>query len=361
MKIGLVRRGFSPTGGAEAYLRRFAQALVQNGDECLLFGSREWAGKEWPFGELRLVEGGSPTKFADALQAERPRARCDLLFSLERLWNCDCYRAGDGVHRAWLERREQHEPWWESWFRRLRPKHRELLALEARMFTPEATKLVIANSNLVRDEIVAGFGYPQERVRVIYNGVPLAPPPLTATEKQEARRTFGLEKSDYVVLFAGSGWERKGLNFAIAAINAAPSQNLVFLVAGSGKKEAVPISPRTRFLGPVRDMPRLLAAADVFLLPTLYDPFSNACLEAMASGLPVITTCANGFAEVLPPDAGDILDDPTDAAAMGRAITDWSDDARRKAAVPLLRDAGARFNIEANLRQTLAALAELLP
>src|SRR5438093_13519022 len=104
MKIALVRRGYSASGGAEAFLKRFAQALVEKGHECVLFASPEWPRAEWPHGKLCVVDGKSPRAFADALAAMKPRKRCDFLFSLERIWNCDCYRAGDGVHRAVLER-----------------------------------------------------------------------------------------------------------------------------------------------------------------------------------------------------------------------------------------------------------------
>lgn len=361
MRIGLVRRGYSGTGGAEAYLRRFAGAAAAGGDECVLFASREWAGQEWPFGERRLLDGRSPRAFADALQEAEPKAACDVLFSLERVWSCDCYRAGDGVHAAWLRRRERRENALASWFRRLRAKHRELLALERRLFTPGATRLVIANSELVREEIVREFGYPAERVRVIYNGVPAR----TAREPEQrraAREGLGLREGDYVALFAGSGWERKGLRFAIEAVNAAQLPNLTLLVAGRGEPRGLPVSDRTRFLGPVRGMEGVLAAADVFLLPTLYDPFSNACLEAAAAGLPVITTADNGFSEIIAPGKeGEVLRDPADTGALAAALRRWADPVRRAAARPRVEELGRRFGVEANVKATLDALRSLPP
>src|ERR1700733_8518047 len=152
MKIGLVRRGYSRTGGAEAYLRRFADAAAEAGHGIVLFSER-WPREEWPF-ELVPVASHSPKTFADAMTRLRPRDACDFVFSLERILTCDAYRAGDGVHAAWLERRAHFEPRWKSWFRRFSGKHREILAVEKELFGPRGARAVIANSSMVRDEIV---------------------------------------------------------------------------------------------------------------------------------------------------------------------------------------------------------------
>ncbi|MEO7318881.1 MAG: glycosyltransferase family 4 protein, partial [Chthoniobacteraceae bacterium] len=293
MKIGLVRRGYSPTGGAEAYLRRFADAAAATGHSCVLFADGEW--QEWT-GERVRIAGGSPRKFADALADAKPRERCDFLFSLERVWECDAYRAGDGVHAAWLARRAEFEPAWRGIFRRFSGKHLDLLKIEHALFSPGGAGVVIVNSKWIKAEIGQHFGFPPERIHVVYNGVPaFAPPPIA---RAEIRNELGLAADDYVLLFAGSGWDRKGLRFAIDAVNASASR-ATLLVAGRGRPETMPHADRVRFLGPVSEMARVLAAADVFVLPTLYEPFSNACLEALAAGLPVLTTEHNGFAEII--------------------------------------------------------------
>ena len=353
MKIGLVRRGYARTGGAEIYLRRFAETAVAAGHECVLF-SEQWPRVAWPFAHLQVVSD-SPKKFADALAALRPHDECDFLFSLERIWTCDAYRAGDGVHAAWLERRARFEPFWKPWLRQYNAKHRETLALEKHLFGPDGARLVIANSRMVQTEIVQHFGYPAERIHVVHNGVPPFTVPPEA--RQQTRRELGLRDEDFAVLFAGSGWERKGLRFAIEAMNAARLPHATLLVTGRGNERAMPRSPRVRFLGPVKDMPRYLAAADAFLLPTLYDPFSNACLEALAAGLPVITTAHNGFAEIIAPGVeGEVVAQPDAIAALAAALEKWSDPARRAAIRPRLLALGAQFSIAENVRQTVAII-----
>jgi UDP-glucose:(heptosyl)LPS alpha-1,3-glucosyltransferase len=349
MKIGLVRRGYSGSGGAERYLLRFAAALRDAGHEGVLFASADWPDGVWQGGLIR-VKGDGPRAFADGLQAAKPRERCDLLFSLERVWECDAYRAGDGVHRAWLERRRAFEPPWKGWFRGMQAKHREILELERAVFAGDAKRAIIANSHMVAGEITKYFNAPAERLKVIYNGVPM-PKTVTPERRAEVRAGLGLSPGQCAVLFAGSGWERKGLRFAIAAINRVPGATL--LVAGRGKRLGLPASARTQFLESVPDMAELMEAADIFLLPTIYDPFSNASLEALAAGLPVITTAANGFSEIIRPGLdGGVLANPADIAGIADAIGIWRTDDRRE----LRRQEGRRYSIEANLAATLAAL-----
>ena len=350
MKIGLVRRGYSSTGGAEAYLLRFADAARAAGHDCSLFGSPEWAHTPWD-GQKHIIPGRTPREFADALRTANPRNHCDYLFSLERVWKCDAYRAGDGVHAAWLQRRAAFEPWWKPLFRRLQRKHNELAQLERTLFTGGA-KRIIANSQMVRDEITARFQTPADRITVIHNGIPPAQPQPDA--RKASRQKLHLAPDRFTLLFTGSGWERKGLRFAI---NALP-ENTTLLVAGAGKRHSLPSAEGVQFLGPQSraEIDQLLAAADAFILPTLYEPFSNACLEALAAGLPVITTTANGFAEIIQPGIeGDIVE-PGDIPALRAALRRWSDPERRAAVRQQLIEKGTRFSIEKNLRETLACI-----
>ena len=356
MRIGLVRRGYSGTGGAEAYLTRFAGALLAMGHECVLFTSTDWPQKAWPADRFVYLRARTPIEFADALEQQKAEENCDVLFSLERVWECDCFRAGDGVHRAWLQRRKLIEPGWKRLVRNLfNQKHRQLLRLESQLFSKRGAGVIIANSLMIKQEIIQHHHYPAERIHVVYNGVPSC----AGTEelRLQTRRQLGLSEFDYMVLFAGSGWERKGLQFAIDGISRANLSRPLLLVAGRGNTKKYPTSRRVRFLGPIKDLRPYYAAADAFILPTVYDPFSNACLEALSAGLPVITTTSNGFSEIIKPGIeGEVLDDPTDPEAIARAIEAWSDPQRRAAIKPRLLELASQFSVEANVRATLEVL-----
>jgi UDP-glucose:(heptosyl)LPS alpha-1,3-glucosyltransferase len=355
LTIGFVRRGFSSSGGAEAYLKRLAAGVVERGHEVRLYTSKDWPVEEWSFGPITRLMSGSATAFADELGSLVPRSECDVLMSLERIWRCDVYRAGDGVHRAWLERRAKIAGPWQKLTRILNRKHSTALALEKSLFAEGGAGRVIANSRMVKDEIVRLYGFPNEKIDLIYNGVPLEALRHGRESRAKTRETLGLKSDDIAVLFAGSGWERKGLRFAIEAIEKS-GKEMRLLVAGRGDRREFE-SARVQFLDVVRDMPALYKAADIFLLPTIYDPFSNACLEALAAGLPVITTRANGFSEIMESGVhGTALDDPGNTDAICAALRFWSDSALREEARGRNLDLAARFDISANVSETLAIL-----
>lgn len=354
MRIGLVRRGYSASGGAEAYLFRFADAARAAGHHPILICGNEWPDDVWQH-ERVCIAGKTPEDFADRLDERRESGGWDVLFSLERVWACDVYRAGDGVHAAWLERRHQFEPPWKGWFRSLERKHREIIELECALFTGGARR-IIANSQMVKDEILRHFGTPEEHVHVIHNGTPAAAP--APGTRDAVRNELGIPIGGLFVLFAGSGWERKGLRHAIEAVNALKFP-ATLVIAGKRESRGLPSSKRVKFLGPLPPtrMQMMFAAADLFILPTLYDPFSNACLEALAAGLPVITTTANGFAEIIENGVEGEIVAPGDVPALIAALSLWADASRRANIRERLLAKGARFSIEANVARTLEFIA----
>ena len=355
LTIGFVRRGFSSSGGAEAYLKRLAAGVVERGHRVRLFASKDWPEDEWTFGPITRLTAGSATAFADEMESLAPPSECDVLMSLERIWRCDIYRAGDGVHRAWLERRSQIAGPWQKLTRILNRKHSAALALEKSLFAENGAGRVIANSRMVKDEIVRLYGFPNEKIDVVYTGVPIEGFRRGGESRAKTRETLGLKSDDIAVLFAGSGWERKGLRFAIEAVEKS-GKEMRLLVAGRGDKREFK-SARVQFLDVVHDMAALYGAADIFLLPTIYDPFSNACLEALAAGLPVITTRANGFSEIVETGVhGTVLDDPPNTEAIFEALQFWSDSARREQARIGIRELADRFDISANVARTLEIL-----
>ena len=355
LTIGFVRRGFSSSGGAEAYLKRLAAGVVEKGHKVRLYTSADWPPDEWSLGPMTRLEGRSTIAFADEIEKLAPRSECDVLMSLERIWRCDVYRAGDGVHRAWLERRAEIGGPLQRLSRILNRKHSATLALEKSLFADGGAGRVIANSRMVKDEIVRFYGFPNEKIDVVYNGVPVDAFRRGEESRAKNSRDARSEGRRYRRALCWFRLGTKGLRFAIEAIEKSGKQ-LSLLVAGRGDEGKFE-SARVRFLGVVQDMPALYGAADIFLLPTIYDPFSNACLEALAAGLPVVTTRANGFSEIMEAGVhGTILDDPRNIDAICEALLFWSDSARREQArIENLALAG-QFDISANVARTLQIL-----
>jgi UDP-glucose:(heptosyl)LPS alpha-1,3-glucosyltransferase len=260
------------------------------------------------------------------------------------------------VHASWLARRARYEFAWRTFMRKFQRKHRELVKLERALFTKGA-RCIIANSAMVKREITQFYRTPADRIHVVHNGVPIYAddPELRLMQRKE----FRLNKGDYALLFAGSGWERKGLEFAIRAISNIPDTFL--FVAGEGKRRKLPKSDRVHYLGAQGhlEMNALYCASDAFVLPTIYEPFSNACLEAMAAGIPVITTAANGFSEILSVSEGEIISEPSNIEVLASAIASWRDPAKRAGARPKLREKAEKYSVEANLAKTLEIIGSL--
>jgi UDP-glucose:(heptosyl)LPS alpha-1,3-glucosyltransferase len=362
LKIAFVRRGYSPSGGAEAYLKRLARGLVDRGHEAQLITTNDWPPADWPFGPITRIRGESPIAFANELEKARPQIRCDVLMSLERVWRCDVYRAGDGVHRGWLNRRQKFEMPLQRFVRGLNRKHQDILKLEESLFGKSGAGHVIANSEMVKREITELYNYPADRIDVVGTGVPLEKFQFDPGLREKSRAELKLQPDDIVLLFAGSGWERKGLRFAIEAFELSPDRKLRLLVAGRGDQRGYrPKRFFTRepvqFLGELTDLRPIYAAADIFILPTVYDPFSNACLEALAFGLPVITTCDNGFSEIMENGVhGSVVDLPNNVIALRDAIHFWSGESRRAAARSKNAELASRYDISNNVEATLKIL-----
>lgn len=358
LTIGFVRRGYSPSGGAESYLKRLALGVVKLGHEVHLFATNDWPRNEWPFGRITQIRAGSTIGFANEIEERRAQAACDVLMSFERIWRCHVFRAGDGVHQAWLNRRQKLEAPWKRLVRRFNRKHSDLLRLEKSLLDDRGAERVIANSQMVKNEIVDLYNYRRDKIDIVRNGVPLDLFHFDPVRREKSRNQLQVGSDDILALFAGSGWKRKGLHYAIDAIESCPNPKLRLLVAGRGDP-AHYRSTRARFLGEVADLRPIYAAADMFILPTIYDPFSNACLEALACGLPVITTRANGFCEIMEDRIhGSIVDLPDDVADLRSALEAWSDLTRRAAARPLILKRAAQFDISRNIEQTVAILVQ---
>ena len=178
-----------------------------------------------------------------------------------------------------------------AWARRISPLHRILLGLERRRYRAEGNTWVIANSRLNRDGILAHYPLPADRIRVVYNGVDPErfTPQNTARFRADTRRILALQDQDVALLFVGGNFSRKGLWLILEAVaQAGPVGTRLSVVVVGGRRSArwdrqvhaLGLDARVRFVGPVTEPERYYAAAEVFVLPTYFDPFANATLEA---------------------------------------------------------------------------------
>ena len=312
MRLALIRQRYTPFGGAERFIERAITALEKSGASVTMVtrawreeGSRATIVVDPPYAG-RLWRDAS---FSRAVRSVLGRENFDLVQSHERIPGCDLYRAGDGVHRQWLDHRLKTAPPLERIGIHLNPYHWYVCSAERSMFEHPALRAVICNSKMVAAEIQARFSIDAAKLHVIYNGVDLVRfhPEMRAELRTAARSQFYLGADDLVFCFVGSGFSRKGLAAAIDALAATGRRDLRLLVAGHDRAAIKfashaarsGVSARVTFVGAQKDVRMVYAASDCFILPTRYDPFPNAALEAMAMGLPVIVSNRCGAAEII--------------------------------------------------------------
>lgn len=321
MKICLIARPFVFHGGVERATAGLVTALVARGHDVHLVSP----GAQGPLAGVTLHPLRLPRLPASlhALVLGRiarravAAGRWDVVQSHERTLCQQVYRAGEGCHRAYLA----------SDVRRVGRflHHRVTLALEARVFA--RTPRIVAIARRGKREIEGLYGVSPSRVTVIYNGVDLERfhPDNVAVHRRGARAEVDVAESEHLLIFAGSGFERKGLVTAIQAL--ARLAHMVLIVIGRGDEmryrglaERLGVADRVRWLGVRSDLERWYAAADVLVLPTRYEPFGNVHLEALASGLPVVTTTVAGGSEVVEDGKNGAVVAPGDANALAAAV-----------------------------------------
>ena len=348
MKVALVIEKFSPAGGAERQCVNLARSLLTRGHEVHVFARTIAEGVGYVAHKVPVDGMFRHMSFDIQSRKMLEKESFDIIHSYTRTAYQDILRLGGGTHKEYLIRTDPAYSIFGRLWRRLRPKERFELTLEQQSFHPGASKKIVAVSHRVKDEVVRHYGVPADKIVVIHNGVDANEFKPSAEARKLIRNQLGLEESNYMLLFVGSGFRRKGLDAAIAAVDRVPSARLV--VAGEGRARP---HPRVLMLGRRTDVSHLYAAADAFIFPTLYDPFPNATLEAMASGIPVIVSRVAGTSEIISGDSI-VVEDPMNIDELTAAVKKLEDPAVRK---PMGEAARAKAlahpfekTIEANLK-----------
>ena len=371
-KIALIRQRYTDFGGAERFVERALRGLERQGARVTLI-TRQW-NTDNPRDALicnpfHLGRRGRDRAFAACACRAVHKGAFDLVQSHERLACCDLYRAGDGVHREWLRQQARVLGPLARLAQRLSPFHRQVLRAERALFTSPRLKAVICNSAMVRDEILAGFPIPAERLHIIHNGVdsqafsPRTTEPLRAT----TRDNLGLKPNHILLAFIGSGYRRKGLDAVLEALRGLPD-HYHLLIVGKDQWERryrrtcdqAGLAGRCHFIGPRSEVLPYYAAADVFVQPTLYDPFPNVVLEAMACALPVITSRKSGATDILRDGENGFVIDALDTPLLRRRLLELNDPALRHRLGSAARATVEPLTPEATTRALLDLYQKLL-
>lgn len=383
MKIALSIEHFSKhRGGAESYAVELARTLISEGWEVHLFG-HEWDldPPEAIFHEIPRLPKWIPPSIRILHFAWRHRIlvskeHFDVIVGFGNTITMNVYQSHGGVHSLSTIRKIQgiSHPLLRSMKRLavlLSPKHYARAWIESAPFRIHPQPLIVAISDMVRQDMARAYRVSPCSIRLVYNGIDVkhfGAPDASLCEK--LRHHLGFSKDHVLFLFMAYDFAKKGVanllqaaallqnrvgrdRFGVVVVGGEPSSALVRLVKRLNLVDSVVFPGRTR-------EPELFyGACDVFVLPTFYDACSLVVFEAMAAGLPAITTVWNGASGIITPGLdGVVLSDPRDSNALALAMAYFIDRNILRAASQAARQTAARYTIQVNHRKMLAIFQE---
>jgi UDP-glucose:(heptosyl)LPS alpha-1,3-glucosyltransferase len=367
-------------GGCETYIADLARRLTADGHALHLYASR-WDATRLPeqmqYHRIEVPAGPRflrPWRFGGACAQALRANRHDVSIGFDKTWGQDVLYPQGGLHSASAEYnvRKHSQPWMRFLARAVKRfdlAHWSFSRLERRQYVSSPRPLIVVNSNMVQRHFAQHYGIGADSVRVVRAAID--PNRFIENDRLrrrlEERKRWGVAPKAVVALFAAMNYRLKGLEpllHAIKQLGNEPSFRL--LVIGSPKTggwerlaRKLGVADRVIFGGYCGEMRNAYFAADFLVHPTFYDPCSLVVLEALACGLPVITSRYNGASELLsPPTDGYVIDDPHDGERLAGCMKKFLDPDRRRAAGTAARRTAAGWTFEHHYRQMLEVLHE---
>jgi len=376
MKIALIRKDyFRSRGGGERYAVNLSEGLANMGHDVHMF-AHQWEKINHPgitfhkVPAFTLFSSLKNLSFAYMCRKLVDRERFDIIHSLSQTYPQDVYRMGDGIHRHWLRIQTPHPVF--RFLKTLTLRQQVVLYLEKQTFNPSNYRMIICNSNLCKQHAIHYFKVPEEKICVIYNGVDHAAfhPGLRKEYNARIRKKLQIPEKAFVVLFIAHNFARKGLTYLINSLPFIKERKelIKLVVVGRGNissyqhlADQIGFGKQLLFSSETDNIIKFYGIGDVLVLPTSYDPFSNVCLEALACGIPVITTPQNGAAEIIKPeDTGVVITDPSNSKELANGISCFlSAEVRDSVRIKAVKSVQP-FTVEENTRRTLEVYQRIL-
>lgn len=360
-------------GGAERYLVDLCRRMAAEGHEVHVYAGewdREIPGvrchrvKTLPFPKsLRLLS------FAIRASKAMERGQYDATLGVGTILKAGVIQPHGGVHWAWF---------WRSLKAYKNPSLRILKLLgrvfslkqwtagwiEGRPYKRGDFSRIVAISDMVKRDLIRWYGIPEEKIAVVYNGVDLDRfHPRNRRYREEIRERHGIGR-ERVILFVSNNFRMKGLRFlmmALARMKRDGTSPVKLLILGRDREapyvrlaKRFGLSGEVIFAGSTDEPEKYYGAADLLVHPTFYDACSLTVLEAMASGLPVITTVYNGAGGALTTgQEGAVLPDPGDVRVLAEKVSEILEPAAAARASMAARRASEAHSIGNNWREML--------
>jgi UDP-glucose:(heptosyl)LPS alpha-1,3-glucosyltransferase len=305
-------------GGAERYLVDLCTRMADEGYEVHVY-TEKWD-EEDPrihFHRIKTIPFPKSMRllsFAMRASQSMENGHYDITLGVGNTLRADVFQPHGGVHWAWFWRSLRaysHPVLWIIKFlgRVLSPKQWVSGWIEDASYKDNNFSKIVAISDMVKKDTIRWHKIPEDRIEVIYNGVDIERfHPRNRQYREEIRKRHGI-RDEIVILFVSNNFRMKGLDYlfkALAHIKKEGSPPFKGLILGRGRKDPylrlakkMGISEEIVFAGSTNDPEKYYGAADLLVHPTFYDACSLTVLEALASGLPVITTSSNGASGVI--------------------------------------------------------------
>ena len=376
MKVAIAIEHFNPQrGGAEIYTASLVERLTADGHDVYVF-TQDWTLEPEGVTMVRVpakgvTAAGEALSFATEASELVGTGEFDVVHSMARIMRLSVFQPHSGVLKASLERTLDYskspiEKGLRQVARWLNTKIDMMLELEAIIYEQSPPPRFVAVSNMVAADMKRIYNVPDAKIDVVYNGVDTKRfrPENRQAYREAVRGEIGAAAGEVLLLFVGHDYRRKGADVFIRAIAETVkngNRNVKGLVVGgrdSGSyaslAEKLGVGDRVIFHEAVGDIERYYAAADIYLLPTFYDPMSLVVLEALASGLPVITTRYNGASEIMTDGVqGFTVDEPRNLGAIVSSVETLLDAKRRSEMGEAARALAEEFPIERNYKAIL--------
>ena len=305
--------------------------------------------------------------FAIRATKEIENGNYDITFGVGNTLKADILQPHGGVHWAWFWRslRAYDNPflWTIKFLGRILSLKQWINGwIEDAPYKRKTFSKVIAISDMVKQDIIRWYGISDDRINAIYNGVDIERfHPRNRQYREEIRRRYGIG-DEFVILFVSNNFRMKGLFFlikALAEIKREDSPPFKLLILGRGRQDSylglardIGVFEEVIFAGSTHEPEKYYGASDLLVHPTFYDACSLTVLEALASGLPVITTHSNGASGIITQgQEGFVISDPRDDQALVEKIAFFLDHEKGERASIAARHLAESYSLERNWRE----------
>ena len=384
LKVAIVLDWFLPSKGGESYLVWLADELSRRGHEVDVFAIK---GEKDPAASYRvhlvpvLHWPRSLRMLSFLLNSARmvKKHDFDIIHGVGWTLAMNVFNPHGGVEQAYLRQEFRsisnrfYYLW--RWVRQyLSLEHHVTLWIQRRQYLSPRVKRIIAISQMIKRDIAENYGAIERKVAIVFNSIDLNRfhPRNRDLYRAEKRSVLDISPDTVVLFFVGNNYRLKGLEPLMAAMGLLrrkfPTQPFRLLVAGRGqvaryrrKARRLGVADLVLFLGSVKNIEQYYAASDIYVHPTFYDSCSLTVLEALASGLPVVTTRFNGAADaIVSEEGGRVIEDPANVNDLAESIARYFDEGSRMKARTITRQWMEQVPPSYNMEQTLCVYDEVV-